>query len=93
MAVAKRCPICGGEPQYVHYCTPGAIDEPDGRYVLLKRLECKKCGASVAGLSMTCDDAVNWWNEEQDGHRLVLQRVETEPCKCEPAPKAADEEE
>ncbi len=91
MKIAKRCPICGGEPQYVHYCIPGAMDDPDEKYILLKRLECKECGASVTGLVMTCDEAVDWWNEEKDGHRIVLQRIGTEPCKCEPKSDAKEE--
>lgn len=78
----KRCPICGGEPQYVHYCIPGSANDPDGLYVLLKRLECKKCGASVAQLCMTIDDAVQYWNavNPETGKRYVLQRYGTEYC-------------
>lgn len=85
MELAKRCPTCGGKPQYVHYCTPGAMDNPDGIYILLKRLECKDCGASVAQLVMTCDDAVKYWNgiNEKTGKRFVLQRAMIEDCPCE----------
>lgn len=86
MELAKRCPICGGEPQYVHYCSPGAMDDPDGIYILFKRLECKNCGASVARLVMTCDEAVMYWNEinKETGERFVLQRAMIEDCPCEP---------
>ena len=63
MELAKRCPICNGEPQYVHYCIPGSTEDPDELYILLKRLECKECGATVPELVMTCDDAVKYWNE------------------------------
>ena len=27
---AKRCPVCGGKPQYVHYAIPGSANDPDG---------------------------------------------------------------
>lgn len=80
---AKRCPICKGAPQFVYYAIPGTTADPDGCYVLLKRLECKRCGASVAQLVMTCDDAVRYWNDlnESTGERYVLERVGTEDCK------------
>lgn len=70
---AKRCKLCGGEPKYVHYAIP-EHDYPDGWYeseygkepmVLLKRLECSKCGATVAQLVMTLDEAVEYWNEQK----------------------------
>ena len=69
---AKRCKLCGGEPKYVHYAIPEQ-DYPDGWYdseygrepmVLFKRLECSKCGATVAQLVMTVDEAVKYWNEQ-----------------------------
>lgn len=87
MKIAKRCPVCGGEPQYVHYSIPGATDDPDDIYILLKRLECKECGATVASLVPTCDEAVEYWNaiNDETGNRYVLQRVMTEACHCEPA--------
>ena len=56
----KRCPICGGEPQFVHYCIPGSYDDLDDIYVLFKRLECSECGATVPQLVMTVDDAINY---------------------------------
>ena len=79
---AKRCPICGGKPQYVHYSIPGATSDPDCLYILLKRLECSKCGASVAQLVMTCDDAVKYWNDinPETGSRYVLEKTGTELC-------------
>lgn len=81
---AKRCPVCKkGEPQYVYYSIPGATDDPDGIYVLFKRLECTVCGATVAHLVMTCEDAVRYWNciNLDTGKRFVLQRIGTEPVK------------
>ena len=80
---AKRCPICGGKPKFVHYSIPGATKDPDGLYILLKRLECSECGASVAQLVMTCDDAVNYWNDinPETGHRYVLEKTGTELCE------------
>ncbi len=85
MELAKRCPICNGKPQYVHYRIPGSMEDSDELYILLKRLECKECGATVPELVMTCDDAIKYWNEinPKTGKRYVLQRVMTEPCSCE----------
>ena len=85
MKLAKRCPICNGEPQYVHYCIPGSMEESDGLCMLLKRLECKECGATVPELSFTCDEAVEYWNEVnlKTGKRYILQRAMTELCSCE----------
>lgn len=78
---AKRCPVCGGKPKFVHYSIPGTTKDPDGIYILLKRLECEKCGATVANLTLTCDDAVRYWNDTNEyGNRLVLERVGVEPC-------------
>lgn len=79
---AKRCPVCGGTPQYVHYAIPGSTKDPDGIFILLKRLECSQCGATVAHLVMTCDDAVRYWNDANEyGNRPVLERVGVEPCR------------
>ena len=79
---AKRCPVCGGKPKYVHYSIPGAIKDPDGIYILLKRLECEECGATVASLSLTLDDAVEYWNRiNKEGKRVVFERVGEEPCR------------
>ena len=80
---AKKCPICGGNPQFVYYSIPGSTNDPDGLYILLKRLECSKCGASVAQLVVTCDEAVSYWNETnpETGKRDVLENNGTEICK------------
>lgn len=85
--IAKRCPICNGEPQFVNYCVPGAMDDPEGTYIVLKRLECKVCGASVPALSMRTCDAFMYWNnvDQETGKRYVVQRIGTESCECEPA--------
>ena len=32
---AKRCPVCGGKPQYVHYAIPGSANDPDGIFCAL----------------------------------------------------------
>lgn len=87
---AKKCPICdSAELQYIYYA-PSSKDEPsmwedmdDCGYspmVLLKRIECKKCGASVPELTMTIDGALSYWNDidNQTNHRYVLQRIGTE---------------
>ena len=80
---AKKCPICGGNPQFVYYSIPGSTNDPDGLYILLKRLECSKCGASVAQLVMNCDEAVSYWNDTnpKTGERYVLENNGTEICK------------
>ena len=80
---AKKCPICGGNPQFVYYSIPGSTNDPDGLYILLKRLECSKCGASVAQLVMTCDEAVSYWNNTNPdtGERYVLENNGTGICK------------
>lgn len=70
------------KPQFVYYSIPGATKDPDGLYILLKRLECSECGASVAELVMTCDDAVRYWNDvnPETGKRYVLEKTGTEMC-------------
>lgn len=86
----KRCPVCNGaELQYVYYA-PQAKDEPTmweemvdigySQIILFKRIECKKCGASVPGLTMTVDDAIKYWNDinEKTNHRFVLQCIGAE---------------
>lgn len=78
---AKRCPVCSGTPQYVHYAIPGSTNDPDGIFVLFKRLECSQCGATVVHLVMSCDDAVRYWNDvNKQGNRPVLERIGVEPC-------------
>lgn len=78
---AKRCPICNGKPHYVHYAIPGSTKDPDGIYILFKRLECEKCGATVAQLVLTCDDAIQYWNStNENGMRVVLEKIMIEPC-------------
>ena len=79
---AKKCPVCGGNPQFVYYSISGYANDPDGLYVLFKRLECSKCGATVAQLVMTCDDAVAYWNDisPETGRRYVLEKSGTEMC-------------
>lgn len=93
---AERCPICGGVPQYVHYAIPIEVapDEWDfNEYeeieptFLLKRIECSECGATVTPLVLTCDGAVECWNKKLDGHRIVLLRYRTEPCRDVAPPK------
>ena len=79
---AKRCPLCNGVPQFVYYAIPGSTKDPDGLYILLKRLECSECGATVANLVLTCDDAVKYWNDTNEcGNRPVLERVGVGPCR------------
>lgn len=79
---AKKCPVCGGNPKFVYYSITGSTNDPDGLYVLFKRLECSKCGATVAQLVITCDDAVAYWNDinPETGRRYVLEKYGTEMC-------------
>ena len=78
--LAKRCPICGGTPQVVHYEIPQPFTNPDYQYVHFKRLECTICGATVPRLVMSVNNAIAYWNEinPNTGKRYVLQRVMTE---------------
>ena len=70
---AKRCKLCGDKPKWVYYaiprqdCPEGWYDAEYGAepYMLLKRLECSGCGATVVQLTMTCDEAVTLWNEQK----------------------------
>lgn len=80
--IAKRCPICGGKPQVINYCVPKCISEMG---LLLKRLECKECGATVPQLDMTLDDAVKCWNaiNKATGERYVWKKAATEGCMVE----------
>jgi hypothetical protein len=70
---AKRCPLCGGQPQFKYYAVP-ACKCPDGweytedgyePMILAKRLECVGCHATVPFLVLSCEDAVQAWNDEQ----------------------------
>lgn len=90
MAKAKRCGLCGGVPKFVYYNIPrgcGSDDSfdlnEDGELepmILIKRLECSKCGATTGGMSFFVDDAIRMWNEEGDGHRCLLQKHGEEMC-------------
>lgn len=72
---AKRCPLCGGEPQFMEYAVP-ECQYPDGwdfgvfglePIVMFKRIECKDCKCTTPQLYMLVDEAVRGWNE---GHVL-----------------------
>ena len=79
---AKRCPVCGGAPQYVYYASPGSTKDPDGIFILFKRLECSQCGATVAGGGGGGGGGVRYWNDTNEhGNRPVLERVSVEPCR------------
>ena len=78
----KRCPTCGGAPQFVYYALPcgqfpDAWEETeDGPepIVLLKRIECSNCKASTPGLVLSCDEAVQMWD---DGDIVVFDGTES----------------
>jgi hypothetical protein len=87
---AKRCPLCKGVPKYVYYAIPESQnpggwdldeDEVSRPIILLKRLECQSCGATVPQLVMSCDDAVAFWNGSMSKQRPVLQRISEEECR------------
>ena len=79
----KRCKLCGGEPKFVYYCIPESdhpyawYEDDDGKepYILLKRLECSNCGATVPQLMMVIDDAVDYWNEQNILERYGEEKV------------------
>ena len=97
MITAKTCPVCGSnELQWVYYAPPEKscpdlweFDE-DGYNptILLKRIECKDCGASVGGLSLTCDEAIAYWNDTNSlNARYVMQKIGTEKVRNVEPPK------
>ena len=78
---AKRCPLCGGKPKFMHYAIP-AYKHPDGweetedgpePMILAKRLECTQCNATVPFLVLICDDAIKAWNEDN-----IVQFIQSE---------------
>lgn len=94
MTKLKPCPICGiGKPRMVHYALPmkwnfdaweeteDCLFEPMMTY---KRIECSNCGAT-AGLMLTCDLAIDNWNQEtEDGNRIgILQYIIDEDMEVE----------
>lgn len=95
--IAKRCSNCGGEPQYVHYYLSKAAgggfeygkDDEATPEILLKRLECIECGSTVVELVLRCCDAISYWNEEVDGHRLSINKYSTEKIDNETSSEIA----
>lgn len=92
MKKAKRCPVCqSNELKWVYYAIPEKVapemweDMVDTGYspmMLFKRIECQKCGGTVASLSMTLDDALDFWNSyNEQGNRYVLQRIGEEDVR------------
>lgn len=82
---AKRCNLCGGEPEFVYYAIPEK-DDPSSRewhedrrspMILIKQIRCKKCGAVCPAFDLGCDDAVKNWNEQK-----LLQLIGTESCEA-----------
>lgn len=70
---AKRCKLCGGEPEFVYYAIPEK-DNPLGwecdeygphPVILIKQIRCKNCGAVRPTYDLSCDDAVAHWNEQK----------------------------
>lgn len=92
MKKAQKCPICKStELKFVYYA-PRVEDAPEiwedmvdvgfSPMILAKRIECKKCGATVPGLVLTLDDAVEWWNHiNEDGSNAVLQKIGEEDVR------------
>ena len=94
MIKLKPCPICGiGKPRMVHYALPlmynpdvweeteDCLFEPMLTY---KRIECGNCGATT-GLVLTCDLAIDNWNQEtEDGNRVgIIQYITDEELEVE----------
>ena len=94
MAKLKPCPICGiGKPRMVHYALPlkynpdtweeteDCLFEP---MITYKRIECGDCGATT-GLMLTCDLAIDNWNQEtEDGNRVgIIQYITDEDMEVE----------
>lgn len=90
---AKRCPVCDSRNlKWVYYAPPSQVapefweDIVDDGYsptILVKRIECADCGATVPGLALTLTEAEDYWNavDKNDGHRFVLQRIGEEPVR------------
>ena len=92
MKKAKRCPVCqSNELKWVHYAIPEKVapemweDMVDVGYspmLLLKRIECKKCGATLPNVALTLDNALDFWNSyNEQGNRYVLQRIGEEDVR------------
>ena len=86
---ARRCPICGGKPRFVHYAAPrqqfpDAWEETEtGLEPVLtyKRIECEDCMATTMWW-MKCDELIDLWNREQILEfvfREAIQEVEDAP--------------
>ena len=91
MKAAKKSPLCGSSDlRFVFYSIP-MIYAPDlwewdedgcSPLILNKRIECKKCGATVPHLCITLDQAIDMWNAQNDeGSRYVLQKTGTEQVR------------
>ena len=87
----KPCALCGGDAKFVYYAIPEK-DNLEGweltefgtePMMLLKRIECRDCGATPLYLYMSMDDCIKAWNDEFDGGRRILQRWSEENCSME----------
>ena len=90
MDKAKKCPVCNsGKLKWVYYAPPAKnapelwedmVDTGYSPMILAKRIECSECGATVPGLVLVLDQAVDCWNAlNEDGNRCVLQKIGEEP--------------
>lgn len=86
MKKAKKCPVCKSrELKWVYYAPPAEqapdiwedmVDVGYQPMILAKRIECRKCGATVPGLTLTLDDAVKYWNAvDKNGKIAVIQKI------------------
>ena len=79
---AKRCPACGGKPVFMEYAVPkqkapDLWEETENGLepvLLTKLVVCGDCGAMGTLGSLSCDAAINSWN---DGH--ILEWICKEP--------------
>lgn len=94
MKLAKRCPICDGAPRFVYYNIQGATEDPDGIFILGKRIECEDCGATIPGTFITCEEALEYWNTRDCifFERYGIESILCEPKKEEPADEACNNE-
>ena len=86
MKKAQKCPVCKSRNLKWIYYAPTAEQAPDiwedmvdvgyQPMILAKRIECGNCGATVPGLTLTLDDAIDYWNAiDENGKIAVLQKI------------------
>lgn len=84
MEKVKKCPVCGSRNLKYMLYAPSEKDAPElwdfdewggfSPMMYFKRIQCE-CGATVSGLSLTIDGAIDFWNgkDKNTGRRYPLQ--------------------